>query len=209
MSLVNQSIILPWNDRQRNRNPGKTAATNIQDAVDIQTLPVSDVTADGKVNEEEWKSAFLCAPFIEYRSIWMTGMAAYKVNYNKGETIPTRMRFCQDAENLNFLIDFQELSEADSAVIYIAPDFDSKPVMVTVNPHTKTVSSPVITSGIQSAFKDSKAEVKISKNTLGIKDQRAIYINAAREQDKSHTLWRGNPSTEKNVISFAQFVIKE
>lgn len=172
-----------------------------------QTAPVN---VDGTVEKSEWKDSLLCTSLYEYvyEPITMSWISEQAVN--KPSDVQTRFRFNHDGQNLYGMIDFQTSGNHDIAQIYISPDHDSVPKVITANLQQQTVSingSPE--TPLPASFSGTKIEFSVPLDKLGLAGKDSFYANVTRNQDDTKTYWHGNDVSVLDPIVYANFVLKK
>lgn len=186
----------------------KTA--DLDSAAALAELPkAAGIKVDGAAGQAEWGQSFVCTDFHAH-----VKKGHYFVNQPAQDQ--PRFRLAADAENLYCLLQFQGGAEAkaDQAALYVAPDPDSKPVIVTFD---RVSGQAGCEKGLEGAeFKagadKSVVECRIPRGLLGIKDAKSFQLNFARTvtgaDDKQETVyWRGNASTLGEPAFYGQFTV--
>jgi len=167
------------------------------------------IAVDGNADANEWRSAFLCSDFYEYRK---TG--PYYENRPAGQQ--TRVRVTADADYLYCLFTMQGGQEAqsDSAAIYVAPTSDAEPVKVVVDRLSGEVECDKGREGIEvkSDANRGTLECKIPRKLLGIEKASTFYGNFTRTLTANGreviSFW-GNTYSELDPIVYGVFAVGE
>ena len=185
---------------------------------DIPKKPGS-LKVDGKVKSSEWRKAYLCTAFYEYKKA-----RRYMENYPASQQ--TRVRFCHDGDNLYCMVDFQKKkkgSTEDVVKLYISKDQDSKPQIVSVDMQKGKVTCPAGSEGIEAKPDPvgTKIEFKLPLALFGIKEPednkdkkekdkspKTCCVNLSRECGGVTTYWRGNSASVEDPVVFATFVLE-
>ncbi|MBU4200556.1 MAG: hypothetical protein KKG09_08645 [Verrucomicrobia bacterium] len=172
---------------------------DLADAMAQQNVPkvTTPLKIDGNTESAEWEKSLLCSSLYEYKAL-----------KNCATDVQTRFRFLHDNKNLYFAVDFQKEGGSDKAKIFVAPNYDSTPVVLEADLQGKNVTidgGPA--PGVQVAVVGAKMEIVIPLSKLKIAGAKSFYFNVTRSQDKIVTYWRGNKISAANPVVFANGVL--
>jgi len=189
----------------------------IDEALALLDVPKKprNLKVDGKVGSSEWRKALLCSNFYEYKK-----SGRYMQNFPASQQ--TRFRFYHEKGDLYICADFQSKCK-DVAKIYISKDQDSEPKEVVVDIGEKKATFDGKEEGIELKVdsRGTKMEIKLpvpflaeekndDKNKDKDKDKdkkKTLCVNVVRECGGVTTYWRGNSSSYKDPVVFANFVM--
>ena len=190
---------------QRKSQSFKTV--DLDSAASICAMPkAAKVSVDGKAEEKEWKDAYLCSSFYEYKR---TG-PYYE---NRPAKHQTRVRVAADANYLYCLFMMQSDTQAkqvksDCAEIFVAPNSNATPVKITIDRISGKVE-------VKKPPKEDKAKAdKAKKKTENVevkvdKDKGVIECRIPRalaEIDKTQSFYanftRTTTTGNKEVVSY-------
>jgi len=158
---------------------------------------------DGNAEQAEWENALLCTSLYEYKQD-----KGYNANCNS--EVQTRFRFTHDGTNLYGMIDFQTAGKTtDTAKIFVSKDNDSAPVVVIVNPRDgKAFIEGNDAVQFNCKVGNTKMEIEMPLEKLGVKEQKSFCVNMTREQDGVQTFWRGNSISVSDPVVYGIFILK-
>jgi hypothetical protein len=179
---------------------------DIGEAMEELKVPKSsaEIKIDGSASKAEWQNSLLCTSLYEYKK---TG----RYHHNCKSDVQTRFRFSHDQKNLYCLVDFQAKGLKDVAKIFIAPDSETAPCVISVNLHTGIAS--IEGKGdvkIMSGVNENRMEIAIPLSGLNMSGKKDMLVNVQRDRDDNiRTYWRGNKISVKDPLVYANFVLQK
>jgi hypothetical protein len=181
---------------------------DVEEGVGLMELPraAPSIEIDGSPKSSEWRSAFLCTSFTEFKRV-----GKFREGFPAG--LQTRIRLSHDVKNLYCAVDIQEKRDRDVVRLYFAKDTEDTAKVLKVDLDRKTVSFSGGSEGLEFKFDDgrTKAEVKLPIGFLGFKKDapKLVLINATRWGGKLRTYWKGNSSTVRKPVAYGTFILRE
>ncbi|RJP59367.1 MAG: hypothetical protein C4541_06140 [Candidatus Auribacter fodinae] len=183
---------------------------DMNDAAAVMEVPrkPDSLAIDGSVDKEEWKDALMCTSMYEYVFERIDAAWISQQGVNKMSDVQTRVRFSHDESTLYGMVDFQSSGQKDIVNIYISPDHDSTPAVLTADLQNQTVTLGGSDTPVEAKFSGTKVEFSLPLESVGLKNAQSFYVNVTRKQDTKQTYWRGNEISVLDPIVYANFILK-
>jgi|GEM_PF-624541 len=201
------------------------------ETVDAHSIPeVAHFKMDGKALPEKWGNSAVVKDFWAFKQgsydgkQKLAGLAPYS------PSAQTRIRLVGDRDNVFLLAHLYSGGKDDTLKIYVAPEIESKPTVITLDPaSSKIVSEPPVAglkcvkSEAESAPGVAAYEIQIPRKALGIDKKNWFFMNFSRTTPGSPpsppekndltdyavepSFWRGNSLSVEDPVVYGKMVL--